>query len=94
MTAKRPFQVMYSGLRHGSTMQTALHIADLIRALPKFQGVKITVEAGESFEALKFYADPKNWERPDVDPVTGFTGMSAKTAIERDGGAIARKILV
>jgi hypothetical protein len=43
--------------------------------------------------SLKFYGDAASWEMPDVDTITGFTGMSSKSQIEHDRGKIAREAL-
>lgn len=44
-------------------------------------------------EALKFYANRENWQIPEVDSVTGYTGMSAKSDIEKDRGEMAMAVL-
>lgn len=44
-------------------------------------------------EALLFYAENHNWDIPEIDPVTGFTGMSSKSNVERDHGELARSVL-
>lgn len=42
-------------------------------------------------KVIKFYGEKESWTIPDIDPITGWGGMSSKSSIEHDKGKRARE---